>query len=52
VAEDVAAVIVDCETSYVRLGLAEQLARHLGAPAVRLGQLRADGLTQVVRGAA
>jgi magnesium chelatase subunit D len=52
VAEDVAAVIVDCETSYVRLGLAEHLARHLGAPAVRLTQLRADGLTQVVRGAA
>jgi magnesium chelatase subunit D len=52
VAEDAAAVIVDCETSYVRLGLAEHLARHLGAPAVRLAQLRADGLTQVVHGAA
>ena len=45
VAEGAAAVVVDCETSYVRLGLAEQLAGHLGAPAVRLAQLRADNLT-------
>ena len=48
VAEGAAAVVVDCETSYVRLGLAEQLAAHLGAPAVRLAQLRADDLTQLV----
>ena len=52
VAEGAAAVVVDCETSYVRLGLAEQLARQLGAPAVRLAQLRADSLTDVVRTAA
>jgi magnesium chelatase subunit D len=52
VAEGAAAVVIDCETSYVRLGLAEQLARHLGAPAVRLAQLRADSLTDVVRTAA
>ncbi|OBF60558.1 hypothetical protein A5756_03320 [Mycobacterium sp. 852002-53434_SCH5985345] len=52
VAEGVAAVVVDCETSYVRLGLAEQLARHLGAPAVRLEQLHADSLTRAVRNAA
>ena len=48
VAEGAAAVVVDCETSYVRLGLAEQLAGRLGAPAVRLAQLRADGLTELV----
>jgi magnesium chelatase subunit D len=52
VAEGAAAVVIDCETSYVRLGLAEQLAGHLGAPAVRLAQLRADNLTDVVRTAA
>ena len=52
VAEGAAAVVVDCETSYVRLGLAEQLAGYLGAPAVRLAQLRADNLTDVVRTAA
>jgi magnesium chelatase subunit D len=52
VAEGAAAVVVDCETSHVRLGLAEQLAGYLGAPAVRLAQLRADALTDVVRTAA
>jgi magnesium chelatase subunit D len=49
VAEGVAAVVVDCETSYVRLGLAGQLARQLGAPTVRLEQLHADYLTRAVR---
>jgi magnesium chelatase subunit D len=52
VAEGAAAVVVDCETSYVRLGLADQLARQLGAPAVRLEQLHADALTRAVRSAA
>jgi magnesium chelatase subunit D len=52
VAEGAAAVVVDCETSHVRLGLAEQLAADLGAPAVRLAHLRADSLTDVVRTAA
>jgi magnesium chelatase subunit D len=52
VAEGAAAVVVDCETSYVRLGLAEQLARQLGAPVVRLEQLRADYLTRAVRSVA
>ncbi|MBX7455731.1 magnesium chelatase subunit D family protein [Mycolicibacterium sp. 3033] len=49
VAEGAAAVVVDCETSYVRLGLAQDLARRLVAPAVRLDQLRADALTAVVK---
>jgi magnesium chelatase subunit D len=52
VAEGAAAVVVDCETSYVRLGLATQLARQLGAPAVRLEQLHADHLAQAVRNVA
>ncbi|MGX9790935.1 magnesium chelatase subunit D family protein [Mycobacterium sp. MMS18-G62] len=52
VAEGAAAVVVDCETSHVRLGLAEQLAGQLGAPSVRLAQLRADSLADVVRSAA
>ncbi|OBJ65886.1 magnesium chelatase subunit D family protein [Mycobacterium colombiense] len=52
VAEGAAAVVVDCETSFVRLGLAEQLARHLGAPAIRLEQLHADSLTRAVHDAA
>jgi magnesium chelatase subunit D len=49
-AEGAAAVVVDCETSWVRLELAEQLAGMLGAPTVRLAQLRT--LAGVVRGAA
>ena len=52
VAEGAASVVVDCETSFVRLGLAAELAGQLGAPTVRLEQLRADYLTQAVRGAA
>ena len=51
-AEGAAAVVVDCETGYVRLGLAADLAIRLRAPVLRLEQLRADGLAQVVRGAA
>ncbi|ORB91788.1 hypothetical protein B1T49_23955 [Mycobacterium persicum] len=51
-AEGVAAVVVDCETSYVRLGLAGQLARQLGAPAIRLEQLHAENLTRAVRNVA
>jgi magnesium chelatase subunit D len=52
VAEGVAAVVVDCEVSYIRLGLATELATALGAPALRLEQLRADHLAQAVRRAA
>jgi magnesium chelatase subunit D len=52
VAEGAAAVVVDCETSYVRLGLAGELAAQLGAPLLRLEQLRADTLAQAVRRAA
>ncbi|MDT5265611.1 MAG: magnesium chelatase subunit, partial [Mycobacterium sp.] len=51
-AEGAAAIVVDCETSYVRLGLAEDLANHLGAPAVRLSELRADALTRLVKSGA
>ena len=51
-AEAVAAVVLDCETSYVRLGLAAELAAQLGAPVLRLEQLRADALARAVRRAA
>ena len=52
VAEGAAAVVVDCETSYVKLGLAATLASQLGAPVMRLEELRADNLTQAVRSVA
>ena len=48
-AEGPAAVVVDCEMSYVRLGLAAVLAGQLGAPVLRLEQLHADNLTGVLR---
>jgi magnesium chelatase subunit D len=51
-AEGAASVVVDCETSYVRLGLAEDLANQLGAPTVRLAELRADALTRLVKSGA
>ncbi|MCX2932292.1 magnesium chelatase subunit D family protein [Mycobacterium sp. CVI_P3] len=51
-AEGAAAVVVDCETSYVRLGLAADLADQLQAPLLQLEQLRADYLAQAVRRAA
>lgn len=52
VAEDVAAVVVDCETSFVKLGLATELAGRLRAPTLRLEHLRADCLARAVRRAA
>ncbi|WP_119731668.1 putative cobaltochelatase [Thermomonospora amylolytica] len=47
----VAAVVVDCESGPVRLGLAGRLADRMGAQAVRLEELAAGGLTRVVRDA-
>lgn len=52
VAEKAAAVVVDCETSFIKLGLAGELAGQLDAPPLRLEQLRADYLAQAVRRAA
>jgi len=49
VAEGAAAVVVDCETGFVRLGLAAELAGHLRAQVLRPDQLRADSLTAAVR---
>jgi len=51
-AEGAAAVVVDCETSYVKLGLAGELADWLDAPVLRLEQLRADQLSHAVRSVA
>ncbi|MER7948552.1 putative cobaltochelatase [Streptomyces sp. NPDC096079] len=48
-AEGTAAVVVDCETGPVRLGLAGNLARELGGTAVTLDELRADSIAGLVR---
>jgi magnesium chelatase subunit D len=52
VAEGAAAVVVDCETSYIKLGLAATLAGQLGAQVMQLDELRADNLTRAVRSVA
>ncbi|MEU8620855.1 putative cobaltochelatase [Streptomyces sp. NPDC048623] len=48
-AEGTAAVVVDCESGPVRLGLAGNLARELGGTAVTLDELRADSIAGLVR---
>ncbi|QEV17421.1 putative cobaltochelatase [Streptomyces alboniger] len=48
-AEGVACVVVDCESGYVRLGLAGQLAGELGGTAVTLDELRADSIAGLVK---
>jgi magnesium chelatase subunit D len=48
-AEGTAAVVVDCESGPVRLGLAGELARELRGTAVTLDELRADSVAALVR---
>ncbi|MBT2390350.1 putative cobaltochelatase [Streptomyces sp. ISL-1] len=48
-AEGTAAIVVDCESGPVRLGLAGTLARDLGGTAVTLDELRADSIAGLVR---
>lgn len=50
-AEQVACVVIDCETSFVRMDLAVTLAQQLDAPVIQLDHLNADRLAGVVRGA-
>jgi magnesium chelatase subunit D len=45
----VAAVVIDCESGAVRLGLAGRLAAQLGGSAVRLEELAAGSITGIVR---
>ncbi|MEV5982392.1 putative cobaltochelatase [Streptomyces sp. NPDC052114] len=47
--EGVASVVVDCESGYVRLGLAGRLAGELGGTAVTLDELRADSIAGLVK---
>ncbi|MGY1671191.1 putative cobaltochelatase [Geodermatophilus sp. SYSU D00710] len=48
-AEGTAAVVVDCESGPVRLGLAGVLGAHLDARTLRLEELAADALAATVR---
>ena len=45
----VASVVVDCETGRFRMGLASELAGHLGADHIPLGEVTAEGLADTVR---
>ena len=47
--EGVAAVVIDCESGPVRLGLAAALAQNLRGPCLRPEELSAGGLAQTVR---
>ncbi|WP_280725001.1 putative cobaltochelatase [Kitasatospora sp. MAA4] len=47
-AQGTAAVVLDCESGHVRLGLARTLAGQLGATAVTLDELRAEGVAALV----
>ncbi|TWG08888.1 putative cobaltochelatase [Saccharopolyspora dendranthemae] len=44
-----ASVVVDCESGYVKLGLANQVATALGGPSLRLEELSAEHVAGVVR---
>ena len=46
---EVASVVVDTEEGYMRLGMAEEIADSLGARCLRLEDLRADSLVQLVK---
>ncbi|WP_395293910.1 putative cobaltochelatase [Kitasatospora hibisci] len=48
-AQGVTGVVLDCEAGPVRLGLARTLAARLGASAVTLDELRAEGVASLVR---
>lgn len=50
--DDIASVVVDCESGMVRLGLAADFARHLRGGYVRLADLSAEQVAAVVRAAA
>ncbi len=51
-ASGVASLVIDCETGKFRMGLARELAHHLLAEYVPLGEVSADAITDVVRDAA
>ncbi len=51
VKDGVSSIVVDCESGRMRMGLAATLAQHLNAEHVPLGQVNAQALADIVRGA-
>ena len=43
------AVVIDTETDFLRLGLAEPIAEAMGAPCIKLEELHSDALVDTVR---
>ncbi|WP_024796935.1 VWA domain-containing protein [Tomitella biformata] len=50
-AQDISALVIDSETGRFRLGLAGELARRMRASHVPIGEVSAEAITTVVRGA-
>ena len=47
--QHISAVVVDTETDFLRLGLAEPIAEAMGAPCIKLEELHSDALADTVR---
>ena len=47
--QKVSSVVVDTETDFLRLGLAEPIAEAMGAPCIKLEELHSDSLADAVR---
>jgi magnesium chelatase subunit D len=47
--QHISAVVVDTETDFLRLGLAEPIAEAMGAPCIKLEELHSDALADAVR---
>ena len=47
--QKISAVVIDTETDFLRLGLANTIAEEMGAPCIKLEELHADGLADAVR---
>ena len=47
--QHISAVVVDTETDFLRLGLAEPIAEAMGAPCIKLEELHSEALADTVR---
>ena len=45
----ISSIVIDTETDFLRLGLAEPIAEAMGAPCIKLEELRPDAVADTVR---